>query len=65
VVRDGTDGFIVPVRDVGRMTEGLTMLAEDGALLGRMTASAMERAAEFTTARYSDRLIKALEPWIR
>ena len=60
VVRDGVDGFIVPMRDAGAIVEKLTALAGDAALLAAMSASAREQSANYTLEKYGDRLISAL-----
>jgi glycosyltransferase involved in cell wall biosynthesis len=60
VVRDGVDGFIVPPRDAGAIVDALRRLAARPALMEEMAARARERAAEFTVARYGERLAAAL-----
>ena len=61
VVRDGIEGFIVPIRDAGAIVERLERLARDRELLGWMSDKALERSAEFTVDRYGERLVAALE----
>ena len=60
VVRDGVDGFIVPVADAAAMVEKLELLAADRALLAAMSANALQRASEFTLEAYSRRLLEAI-----
>jgi len=60
VVRDGVDGFIVPIRDPEAIAEKLDLLARDRHLLAWMSRSARERAKEFTLEKYSERLVEAL-----
>lgn len=60
VVRDGVDGYIVPVRDVQAMSAALARLAGNPRLLKEMSTNATERAKEFTLGRYSQRLVAAL-----
>jgi colanic acid/amylovoran biosynthesis glycosyltransferase len=51
-VRDGIDGFVVPVRDVDAMAEALLKLARDPELRRRMGAAARQRVLEeFTLER--------------
>lgn len=51
-VRDGIDGFVVPVRDVDAMAEALLRLARDPELRRRMGAAARQRVLEeFTLER--------------
>ncbi len=40
---DGVEGYIVPIRDVGALTERMERLASDPELQGRMSAAALER----------------------
>jgi hypothetical protein len=60
VVRDGQDGFIVPIRDIDAIVDRLTMLATKPALRVEMGRSATARAAGFTVAEYGRRLLAAL-----
>jgi glycosyltransferase involved in cell wall biosynthesis len=46
ILRDGVDGFIVPIRDPEAITSRLLQLYQDRALLQQMSDSARERAAE-------------------
>jgi len=52
LVRDGVEGFIVPIRDPRAIAERLERLRADPALRARMSRAALVRAAEFTWARY-------------
>ena len=61
VVRDGVDGFIVPIRDAVAIADKVELLLSDRALRDRMGQSARERAREFTWERYGERLIGALD----
>jgi starch synthase len=56
VVRDGNEGFIVPVRDVDALVERLRRLARDPDLRARMALAARARAEEFTWTHYGARL---------
>jgi glycosyltransferase involved in cell wall biosynthesis len=60
-VRDGVEGFLVPVRDPDAVAGRLDWLAGSAGLLSRMAKAARERAGEFTLAKYSERLRAALE----
>jgi glycosyltransferase involved in cell wall biosynthesis len=55
LVRDGVDGFIVPMRDSGAITEKLELLRANPELRRQMGASAAARAREFTWAVYCQR----------
>lgn len=68
VVRDGIDGYIVPIRDSSAMAEKLYLLASDPPLRAALAANATARSREFTLSRYSGRLLSALNlpsnlPW--
>jgi glycosyltransferase involved in cell wall biosynthesis len=60
VVRDGVEGFIVPIRDSSAIVDRIDRLAEDGDLWAAMSACALERASEYTLERYGERLLNAL-----
>jgi glycosyltransferase involved in cell wall biosynthesis len=60
VVRDGVDGFIVPIRDAGALADCLQQLLEVHDLRKQMGASAREQARDFTWARYGERLVHSL-----
>ena len=60
VVRDGMEGFIVPVRDAAAIAERIERLAIDVELRTQMAANAKARAAEFTVAEYGRRLLSVL-----
>jgi glycosyltransferase involved in cell wall biosynthesis len=60
VVRDGFDGYIVPVHDVEAINHALTLFVESPDLLHTMSTNARERATDFTLDRYQQRLLAAL-----
>jgi glycosyltransferase involved in cell wall biosynthesis len=60
VVRDGLEGFIVPVRDATAIAGRIEQLTQDVDLRAQMSAGAKARAAEFTVAAYGQRLLAAL-----
>ncbi|MDX9982371.1 MAG: glycosyltransferase family 4 protein, partial [Lentisphaeria bacterium] len=57
VIRDGVDGYVVPVRDVGALKERLLALHSDEATRVEMGRSARKRAAEFTWERYGREIL--------
>ena len=59
-VRDGVDGFIVPVYDVPAMVERLRQLHDDRALLARLGQAAALRSVDLSLAAYQKRLLEAL-----
>ena len=61
VVRDGIDGFIVPIRNARMLAERIEQLVTDRALRQMMSENARQRARQFTWERYGDRLLSALE----
>jgi len=60
VVRDGEDGFVVPIRDVKAIVDRLDLLLRKPERRSALAASAQNRAAEFTVERYGERLLAAL-----
>lgn len=60
LVRDGVEGFIVPIRDQGALQEKITLLADDEGLRKRMATAARERAKEASLEAYSKRLLETL-----
>jgi glycosyltransferase involved in cell wall biosynthesis len=60
VVRDGVEGFVIPIRDAAAIVDRLRQLFADSELLARMSANSATRANEFTVAAYADRLARAL-----
>jgi glycosyltransferase involved in cell wall biosynthesis len=59
VVRDGLDGFLIPMREAGAIVAKIAALAENPALLGALSISARHRSADFTLEKYGDRLLAA------
>ena len=60
VVRDGTDGFVVPIRDVDAIVQSLQLLNQDRGRLFEMSGNAKLRAQDFNLAGYGRRLCEAL-----
>ncbi len=60
VVRDGLEGFIVPIRSSEAIVSALERLDGDRALLAELSANAVQRAADFDIASYGRRLRMAL-----
>ena len=60
VVRDGEEGFLVPIRDVESIVERLERFARGWELRARMGGSGRARAEEFTVELYGQRLLAAL-----
>jgi glycosyltransferase involved in cell wall biosynthesis len=52
VVRNGVEGFIVPIRDVETLKEKILLLYEDRELRAAMGTNARKRAEQFTWAAY-------------
>jgi glycosyltransferase involved in cell wall biosynthesis len=62
VVRDGTEGFVVPIRDSAAIAACLEKLAANPDLLATMATNAYARSKEFSIAAYADRLLAAISP---
>ena len=57
IIRDGIDGFIIPIRDPYAICEKIELLIGDRCLRAQMSISAIERSKEFSIEKYSDRLM--------
>jgi glycosyltransferase involved in cell wall biosynthesis len=57
VVRDGEDGFIVPIRDVNALCDRLERLRSNASLRTQMGLSARMHVGQFTWTNYQTRLI--------
>lgn len=60
ILRDGVDGFIVPIRNPEAITARLLELHQDRALLKQMSDSALERAAQLNWQGCKDRTVAAV-----
>ena len=60
VVRDGVEGFVIPIRDVDAMINSLRQMSADRPLLLEMSHQARRRSLEFNLLRYQERLLQAL-----
>lgn len=60
VIRDGIEGFIVPIRSVEPIMESIIKLKENPRLWEDMSRAAIARSKEFTLETYQKRLLKAL-----
>ena len=56
IVRDGVDGFIVPIRDVNALEEKISLLLRSDALREQMSQNARRRAEEFSWNAYHTRI---------
>ena len=60
VVRNGIDGFIIPIRNVEALKEKITYMYESQNMCRQMGQNAKERVRkEFTWEQYADRIINA------
>ncbi len=64
VVRDGEDGYVVPIRDAAAIADRLRLMQADPALCRRMGESARARAEAYGLDRYARGLAAALRPLI-
>jgi len=58
VVRDGVDGFVVPIRDVDALAERIERLYVDVELRRAMSAEARRRAMQFPWERYQHECVR-------
>jgi glycosyltransferase involved in cell wall biosynthesis len=61
VVRDGIDGYIVPIRDCGAIAERIKLLEQNNTLRAGLGINALKTAHEYSFPMYSNRLIGALK----
>jgi alpha-maltose-1-phosphate synthase len=61
VVRDGGEGFIVPVRDVDALAAAMERIGTDPELRGHLAASARARAEAFDWPRYHADVLEAID----
>jgi glycosyltransferase involved in cell wall biosynthesis len=64
IVRDGVDGFIVPIRDPDSILEKLEYLRANPGACAEMGVNARRRALEFTWCAYQKRAGAVLQSWI-
>lgn len=62
LVRDGVDGYIVPIRSPEILAERIAEVVGDRGLRERMSQAARARALEFSLPRYAERLLTAIKP---
>jgi glycosyltransferase involved in cell wall biosynthesis len=60
LVRDGVEGFVVPIRDPVALQQKITLLADNESLRTSMAGAARERAREGSWEAYSKRLLETL-----
>ena len=63
VVRDGVDGFIVPIRDAAALADRIEQLSRDPDLRRRMSGNARARALEYPWRRYRNELVGWMSTW--
>lgn len=61
VIRDGMEGFIVPIRNGAVIAEKLALLDANPALREELSRNAKKRARQFSTKAYREGLLKALQ----
>lgn len=65
VVRDGIDGFIVPIRDIEALKEKIELLYQDKKLRDQMGRQARKQAESFTWQAYQSRLGSLVQNFIQ
>jgi glycosyltransferase involved in cell wall biosynthesis len=60
-VRDGVDGFIVPIRDADALAQRIEQLYGDVTLRRAMAAHARGRALEFPWERYQEGAVRLVD----
>lgn len=65
IVRDGIDGFVIPIRDVDAIVDRLEYLRANPQVRNEMGRNARERALTFTWDAYQARVIEALNEMLK
>jgi glycosyltransferase involved in cell wall biosynthesis len=60
VIREGLDGFIVPIRDSEAIAAKLDLLKREPRLIADLSRNASEHARKFSHSAYRDRLLQAI-----
>jgi len=62
IIRDGKDGFVIPIRDVEKLKEKLIYLYENPEICRKIGESAKQRVSQgFTWDDYGDKIINIYE----
>ena len=61
VVRDGIDGYIVPIRDAEALAARIEHLYHHSELLAEMSKQAFNRAQDFRWQKYGERLVSLIQ----
>ena len=61
VVRDGKDGFIVPIRNTGALKDKIKYLYDNPEIVKKMGASARKHVENYSWEKYGERLVMAYE----
>lgn len=61
IARDGKDGFVIPIRDVGALKEKIRYCCDHPEETRKMGRNARRHVEGYTWARYGDELVKAYE----
>lgn len=56
IIKDGHDGYIIPIRSHEAIAEKLEKLADDADLLMQLKAAALEKAGHFSWQRYQEHI---------
>jgi glycosyltransferase involved in cell wall biosynthesis len=60
VIREGLDGFIVPIRSSEAIATKLDLLKREPRLIADLSRNASEHARKFSHSAYRDRLLQAI-----
>lgn len=61
LVREGTDGYVIPIRDVENLKERIRRLYGNSEMRREMAVAARDRVNEFSWEKYGERLIGVYE----
>jgi glycosyltransferase involved in cell wall biosynthesis len=60
-IREGIDGFVIPIRDVEKIRERILTLYKNIELRKKMSAAVVERSKFFTWKEYGNKIVQAFE----
>lgn len=65
IVRNGQDGFLIPPGDVNELAKAIEKILNDHKMTVQLSASAIERAREFSLKAHVDKMTEIMEKVIR
>jgi glycosyltransferase involved in cell wall biosynthesis len=64
LIKDGREGFIVPIRDSHAIADRLLQLVDNRDRLNEMREASLRRAAAMPWSWYEHKLVESLQEWL-